>query len=426
MSFSVTLYPFDKRVNSTKQPFNVAGTLATSCELKSSCSVLQPVITFHDSIFTSNNQIYAPTRYTYAYIPDFGRYYWINNWVWNNGIWAASLMCDVLASFKTEIGASTQYILRSATKSNPDIVDSKYLTYYDAAVPMSDAVTAQTSIWNININASTPADGFFIIGIVNNDTAAVGATSYYAMAGSVMRKLISKLMAAPTWLNITDASLTADLQKLMFNPMQYITTLMWIPIGLPGYTTMTPIHSIPFGWWSIDLNSSDNVYRLQQTDLRRTINPTINIPRHPQSSSARYLNLAPYSEYSVNFEPFGTFSMDPTKIYGAYGLRLRVDIDFITGRGRLGVFAQFHDQADPSLTVESAEIYTTIAQIGIPIAVGEITVDTSTITSAGTWIGGAAYSLFKNHDIFGSGEEQSSVAAAPAAEPAKTIPPYSI
>lgn len=396
MAFSVTLYPFDKRVNSTKRPNAGAGTLVTSCELKSSCSVLQPTLTFTDGVFKANDQIYAPTRYTYAYIPDFGRYYWITNWIWSDGIWIASLSCDVLASFKTEIGASSQYILRSATRFNPDIVDTKYLTYYDSSVSMSDDVSSQSSIWSTNINATTPANGFFIIGIVNNDTAAVGATSYYAMAGAVMRKLISKLMAAPTWLNITDATLTADLQKLMFNPMQYITTLMWIPTGLTGYSSMIPIHSIPFGWWTIDLDNTDNVYRLEGA-MFQTMNPTITIPRHPQSATAKYLDLAPYSQYSVTFEPFGTFSLDPTKIYGAFGLRLQVVLDYITGRARLGVWAQYHDVSDPSVTVESSEIYTTIAQVGIPISVGEITIDRSSITSLGTWAGAFGYSMLQNH-----------------------------
>ena len=398
MGFSVSLYKFDKRVNSTKQPDANTPVLATSCELKTSCSLLQPVITFDSASFSSGGQLTTPTEYTYAYIQEFGRYYWITNWTWGNGIWSASLICDVLASFKTDIGNSRQYILRSATSCNPDIVDTKYLTYYDHSVTCTDQQSV-SSIWSTGINAATPASGFFVIGIVNNDTSAVGATSYYAMAGSVARKFISKLMAAPTWLGVTDATLTTDLQKLMFNPMEYISSLTWIPYGLPSYSTRTPIHSVPLGWWSLDMDNTDDIYRLSGSDLTGiSVDAYINVPTHPQATgNRRYLNLAPYSSYSLTFEPFGTFPLDPTKIYGAYRLRLRVELDVITGRGRLGVFAEYHDVADPSVTRTSAEIFTTIAQVGIPISTAALTVDRSSITSAGTWVMGAGLTLAQNH-----------------------------
>lgn len=63
--------------------------------LKDETSVTTPVVTM---------MIENPTGFNYAYIPDFGRYYFIRDMVSaRTGVWRISMQVDVLQSFKNDI-----------------------------------------------------------------------------------------------------------------------------------------------------------------------------------------------------------------------------------------------------------------------------------------------------------------------------------
>jgi hypothetical protein len=394
MAFSITLYQFDKLHNSTKIPVVSAGTLATTCEIKTVCSAFVPVVTFTDTTFTSNDQLYAPTRYNYAYISDFSRYYWITNWSWNNGIWAASLQVDVLASFKTDIGSSSQYVLRSASRYNSDIADSKYITFYKSGRNSSSSNTI-SSPWKVSLNSADCNNGFFVVGIVNRDRAAIGATSYYYFAPKSLRYFLGIMMDAPTWLNITDVTLTADLQKIMFNPMQYIVSCMYIPYALPAAFAdqANQVLDIDVGWWNIDVSGAPamSIFRAVSTLATASFGMDITIPRNPQAATRPYAKLSPYSEYTLEFWPFGLIALDSTKIYASDNLHVSVELDFITGRGILRL------NNGTAQSFVGAPFYETVAQVGIPVSVAQITLDRSTLTSGGTWLMAAGMSILHNH-----------------------------
>ena len=68
----VNLYTFSKRENSTKQPTASTAT-AFTCVLKDASGVLAPTIKLDPTIGN-------PRSYNYAYIADFGRYYYVRDW----------------------------------------------------------------------------------------------------------------------------------------------------------------------------------------------------------------------------------------------------------------------------------------------------------------------------------------------------------
>ena len=74
MSFQVSLFQFSKKENSTGRPAAGSGAYF-SCVLKDGTGVLNPVITLDMGLNES------PTKYNYAYINTFGRYYFINEWI---------------------------------------------------------------------------------------------------------------------------------------------------------------------------------------------------------------------------------------------------------------------------------------------------------------------------------------------------------
>ncbi len=73
--------------------------------LRNETSVINPVIMLES---------YNISNYNYAFIPDFGRFYFISDIISiRNGLWEVHLKVDVLESFKTEI-KSLEVILKNS------------------------------------------------------------------------------------------------------------------------------------------------------------------------------------------------------------------------------------------------------------------------------------------------------------------------
>ena len=390
MAISVTFYKNDKRINSTKLPVSSVDDIVLQVELKDVTSLYTPSLIISAERFMENGHIKNPMRYNYCYIPDFERYYFVRSWNWILGRWECALEIDVMASFKTEIGNSTCMVLRSASQYDPDIIDTKYPTLIDYSGALQEkGVPTTQNIWNVDIENATIDQGFFLISVVNDDVNAVGGMSHYALSASTMAELMNKLYSAPTWMNITDANISQDLQKMLMNPVQYINTCMWIPTG---YTGGTGVHTIPIGWWSITLTGT--AYRLDVNNCIKTINFGVNRQLHPQydANKRRWLLLSPYTEMALYIPPFGFIPIDTTKCYRSTFIDVTIRLDVITGKGTLLVGHKWPGGYDP-VDIDGGLIYTDVAQIGVPISVAQMSVDWNAITSASTWAGAAGVTL---------------------------------
>lgn len=95
----------------------------TNCDLLEGCSMVDPIL-----ILQSN----APILANYAYIPDFGRYYFIKDNINEQGkIWSLKMHCDVLSSFKNGIRNSLATIDRNEFDFNLYIPDEKFVLESD-------------------------------------------------------------------------------------------------------------------------------------------------------------------------------------------------------------------------------------------------------------------------------------------------------
>lgn len=108
-------YQFKKRKNSTLQPSG--DYLQLNCTLKNGTSIINPVIECQLPFESSYS------NYNYAFIPDFGRYYYISDLTWNNAIAEFTLQSDLLASFRGDIGAFTGLAVRSGSAFDGTIPD---------------------------------------------------------------------------------------------------------------------------------------------------------------------------------------------------------------------------------------------------------------------------------------------------------------
>lgn len=177
MSISVKFFTFAKEPNSTALPSG-SGT-NFDCVLIDNTSVMNPQI----KLIVSSN----PCTYNYAYISDFGRYYFISDWSADAGRWIATMNCDVLASFKSSITSSTQYVARSASEFDEYLSDNLYPTTTDISI-QSASVTGSSCY-------PTPSSITFIVGIISQvsgiPTAQQGSVVYYAMTGAQISSLLT-------------------------------------------------------------------------------------------------------------------------------------------------------------------------------------------------------------------------------------------
>lgn len=381
---NIYLYEWSKKMNSTARP-PLPEDVPNRCieldiEFKDVTNMFTPQIVVSTGIFLNEN----PLPYTYCWIPAFERYYFVRSWSWVLGRWEASLEIDALASWKNDIGRQTAYVLRAASARNPDVIDTKYFAIGTAASSSYQAKSYAdvTSPWNTNIYSADISEGFYLLSVVNNDVYAVGAVSHYAVAPRVMAEIFSKLYASPSWMNITDGNISQDLQKMLINPIQYITRLMWIPTGL-DVSGMTSTNYLPYGWWGVTL-STGVVYRLTTGSMKITVPLTFQVKRHPQFNQAetRYLQMSPYTEISMYYPPFGFIKLDGSKLYGCSTIETEVRLDVMTGMGTLLISG-----------ANGGTIYSTIAQVAVPISIAQMAVDMSRIAQSSTWVGSAGIAM---------------------------------
>ena len=308
--YRVYFWNYSKKTNSTGHP-SVSGSVDHyDCDLLDLSGILTPTLQLNGR---------NPTIYNYAYIEDFHRFYYVNNWRYNLGLWTCELQVDVLASWEADIKSSALYVLRSASKWDNSIRDTVY--------PMlSGNLYSDSSLPN-PFNTSY-GSGYFVVGIVNTDTNTVGAISYYSFTSSQFRSFMYSLMSDIDSYGMFDIS--SDLTKLLANPFQYIVSCRWMPLEPPGGTAVS---NVPIGWWSMNVAAS----RLGASSIIEGDLTGLPVPRHPQRDRGTWLDQEPYSSYYLVFAPFGAFSLPPENMLLADTLNFHWSVDYITGAAVLEV-----------------------------------------------------------------------------------------
>lgn len=355
MSLRVTLFKFAKEHNSTARP-SVSGDV-THVTLKDTTSFLNPILELQTATAATN-----PTGWNYAYISDFKRYYFINDWVYNRGIWEAHLMVDVLASWKEEIGASTQYILRSSKEYNQRVIDNVYPTTENIQAYNQTAPGFNYTIGN---------GGMYVVGIISNEQSSIGAVKYYTFSQAGMDEFLNELMSNTNWLGSDFGDITEDTIKAISNPFEYVVSCNWFPVE-PSWQEERPIN-IELGWYTLPYVRAGTLIRSQDV-----INRQISIPIHPAATSrGRWLQLAPYSQYTLITSYFGEVVLDPRNMVFDTTLDINVKVDYISGDavmylatngytfsmtpGRMGASIQIA-QFTPDLTVKAASTVVNFGQ----------------------------------------------------------------
>lgn len=348
---TVKFYSFAKKRNSTKQPST--GT-DLSCLVKSDSSIINPVI----EVSTD------PTGYNYCYIASFGRYYYIEDIVFQKGIWICYCSVDVLASYKSQIGSSSFYVTRSASSYDGNIVDAQYPA-------TSDVVFSNTAAAPNPFSWSGFTGGVYVIGLMTSDTGNTNGVIYYVLEPAEFAKLIKDFYSdtSPgfaTWWDNLGKGIVNSLNKIS----DFIVSCRWYPTA-PAIEA--GLRTISVGLFT----SSAKGYQVANNP-NVTNSAQWTVPKHPQAATrGAYLNGAPYSRYTISSGFTGEISLDSYLVAQASKLNFIVNMDITTGQAKIMI-------TDPD---NSRTLLTTYGEFGIPIQLEATEVSASGFVNslAKTW-----------------------------------------
>lgn len=359
----LTLYKnFKKRINSTKRP---SGGTTQEVYLKQDTSLKNPTFILEDVDLDVNYCKYA------------GHYYYVTD-ITLNMYDQYELVCsmDDLASHRSEIGSTTAFIERAASAHDGTLIDTLFPSKAEDIVIQHSILTPFNPIMedtDLCVVYSVTGD---------NDYGWFGANSYFVTTQIGFENILHDLF--------TDSGFDG-IFKSSSNPIQYINSCMYYPfvVRQPGGNTV-PVY---LGDWHGDsvtghpipsrvkrLYDSTNTYRIQ-------------LERHPDIENRPWLARYPYTKYHIHFEPFGSFDLDPNMIPDdCTELVYRIDVDYVSGRGVLAVYA---DNVTNGILLLRTE-----AQIGVPIQIAQMTrMDLNDVANIVGGVAGVAGSVISQNYV---------------------------
>lgn len=373
----VQFFNFSKRPNSTKQvsPSDATKLEITNAYLKDETSFQNPTIILKEK---PNNVVFSPSGYNYCAIPYWQRYYFVTDWRWSNGVWEVDLKVDVLASFKTAIGNTSAYIIRSASQYNGDIIDTFYPTTTVTAITKQNIMS--------EIYHTTIPGGCFVLGCINNSSSnRVGSITYYALTDTELNNVLVYMFGDGIYNASNVTEISKGLYKSLVNPFQYIVSCMWFPYAASNVGDT--VDHVKVGYWDTGVNGR-YINKIIDEIGFKTQSP---IARHPQIARGSYLDHAPYTTLTAYLPPFGEIPIDTTyMIFGnnnyLYG---KMYLDFITGVANC--YFTITDGYDIETTADPYRFMTMrTAQVGVPIQISQVLSDyANSLQGVGAAVGDA-------------------------------------
>lgn len=333
MSITVQFSISAKKDNSTAIPVMRD---SAECTFKNGCSMLSPTLllnirtdTFPDyTFFKIENRIYKVTDIRSV----------------RNDLFEIDGTVDVLATYKTEIGASTQYVVRAASESDGGVTDVKY--------PAKNKVEFDSKPFSGELVTKINTTGCYVLGIKTDNSDS--GLAFYIVDSNNMRALVN-YMYAGLWCNASDISV--ELQKMLCDPMDYISCCYWYPFSTSGLSMGDTIN---FGFFQ----SNANGHKLTNSNRIQILYDTVTIDQHPQAATrGKYLNGAPYTRATASIYGFGRIPLDANKLVDSQTIGAYIRVDLFTGLAELSLASGGGDLAKVS------------AMFGVPIQLSQVTQD---------------------------------------------------
>lgn len=294
---------FDKRVNSTKQP---TGGTQISVVLKENCSIENPVFIVSSPIAD------------YEYVEAFGRYYFVSD-VINLNAAQSEVHCglDPMATYKTDIGNTTAFILYDET-ANSEIPDSRLSTNSTPTVSQNSV----TFFGNFSLQ------GTVIVTIAGEERAqsyAISPTSMHYLIPNAKAQIESLFPSSPgSDINNTffDTFIAGIVQVISSGTLtSNIQDIRWIPFTVGGSGN---IEIIKNGQYNTGVGGDP----ISQ-GASRVVTDTVTVSIPWQYSDWR--NSEPYTQVYVRIPFVGLVNIPASTLKGKSSLQLFSSLDKITG-----------------------------------------------------------------------------------------------
>ena len=326
-------WSFSKPKNSTKRPSLNDATIIQANVATSDLDLERPQLVFNLGMGQEDN----PTAYNMVYIPALERYYRCT-WRAVDAMWIADCEEDTLATWKTGIGALNAYVLRSSAEWDGNIIDNMYPAKGDPVVN-DITITAPWTDNDLDYN-----NGSFVVGTIGK----TGATVYSKLTPAQFSQFAVTAFSDAFFNSVKDANY---ITKAIFDPMQYLSSVTWFPFASGGGGRAQDVY---LGYWNTGISGL-----VIGTTTSRTI--TVNVPKHPQAATrGGYLNLAPFSRYTLDLRPFGRIAIDPALVQDVTSITLNITVDWISGAAILRVLA------------DGAPIALQQAQLGLSVQLSQV------------------------------------------------------
>lgn len=370
--FRLRLFNLSKRANSTKVPNQVdPSTIATLYgEYIENTSFLSPSIRIlKQGDYAS--AISYPYKYNYCRVEwyndadenYYSKYFFITDWKWELGTWVISCQIDVLATYRDDIGSSSQYVLRSASQYDGAVEDALYPvkadfetnTYYTYDISHEGA---QVPVW-CDVD---DLGQWYIVGVIANTGTLEnlwdwvnpellannnGSVIYLVLDQNQMFALIQMLLKDVSVYDISSQEVSINLQKQLINPMQYIESIKLVPFK-PNVVQDNGVDKllsrVPIGLNDLAIPTSVEIkgitvgipgFRvLQRTSSYADLRPQQVFSNtgwisyhecrtkcylHPQyDDRGKWVLGQPYSKYIIEVDPWGLIEVPGQSVLEAY------------------------------------------------------------------------------------------------------------
>ncbi len=354
MAYTIKMGSFSKLENSTAQPV-MTSWAEYSVVFKDGADLSNPEITLAADFATI-------AGYNYAYM--LNRYYWITDIkVERTGYVRVSLKVDVLATYKSQIGNTNLYVLRSSTAADGTIRDNFYatkataITYHALQAPTADVPGLYSS-------------GVIVLSVAGTNTTT--GTILWQLSVSEFKRLILALYVELNGFQLSDV-ISKVVQLFGGNPQTLINGAMWFPFGF-GTSAAEQLY---IGGWAATEGGTPIYGQIINGPVQALAGVSFTVVKHPdQTSRGRYLNLLPYTQYTMGIPGCGVIPLDNGKLLEETGITVNRYMDAFSG--------QLFVKVECSTTGQILAVLS--GQIGIPITL-------SGQNNAGQIIGGASSTI---------------------------------
>ena len=226
-----------------------------------------------------------------------------------------------MATYKTEIGNASEYVLRAASSYDGDIVDDLYPTKGIITRAANQSTGVPFSLNDIG----------YIIGSINNETTnKFGAVQYYLMdttnIGLLMQYLLGQNLDVCQDTESLIVGLSVEIQngiaRALANPAQYIVDSYAIPYA--SKLDVDNSATVKTGYWVAPASGSPLL-----TNYSIAIDSgTIDLDQHPQAATrGNYLNGSPYTRHWLCLGPFGIYALDASRFINVHQVEYSVSGD---------------------------------------------------------------------------------------------------